>query len=321
MRKTITLLLLLVAATLSAQVDSLKNASLIGQSTRNQKVGQGFQVGFIGSSNDTCQINTKLQYLGSTPSVGKVLTSDANGFATWETPSSGVSIPQSQVSYGTGTGLTSDSLFTRDTSKRTVIAYKPDGTNRIFKLEFTDSLSYINEDGHDTTVWQPRAVLSYGLDSSSQMYSYSALQILDESKVDGSANKIVLGYQSEGGSYGMNYIVEPQFLRLKVRDSITTLKTDYDFYPNTWKMDDKTNDVKIYVNWLSAPDSGHVLSMVGDSAKWQPSSTSQADSVTIYALTPRPGTQYYCTDCSGDGITGRILAYIGAAWRRLTFED
>lgn len=45
------------------------------------------------------------------------------------------------------------------------------------------------------------------------------------------------------------------------------------------------------------------------------------DSASIYALTPMAGTQYYCTDCSGNGITGRIVAFIGSAWRRLLFED
>lgn len=44
------------------------------------------------------------------------------------------------------------------------------------------------------------------------------------------------------------------------------------------------------------------------------------DSVTIYALTPAAGTFQYCTDCTGNGITGRLLGYIGAAWRRFTIE-
>ena len=44
------------------------------------------------------------------------------------------------------------------------------------------------------------------------------------------------------------------------------------------------------------------------------------DSATIYALTPQEGAVYHCTDCTGDGITGRIVTYIGAMWRRLKFE-
>lgn len=45
------------------------------------------------------------------------------------------------------------------------------------------------------------------------------------------------------------------------------------------------------------------------------------DSAFIYSKTPSNGSVVYCSDCSGDGITGRLLSYIGAAWRRLTFED
>ena len=48
--------------------------------------------------------------------------------------------------------------------------------------------------------------------------------------------------------------------------------------------------------------------------------SSGLDSVTIYALTPAPGTVAYCNNCSGSGVTGRIVAYIGSAWRRLTFN-
>lgn len=44
------------------------------------------------------------------------------------------------------------------------------------------------------------------------------------------------------------------------------------------------------------------------------------DSVTIYAKTPPNGTFEYCTNCSGNGITGRLLGYIASAWRRFTIE-
>lgn len=46
------------------------------------------------------------------------------------------------------------------------------------------------------------------------------------------------------------------------------------------------------------------------------------DSVSIYAITPQggEGSQVFCTNCTGNGITGRLLTWIGAAWRRLLFE-
>jgi hypothetical protein len=44
------------------------------------------------------------------------------------------------------------------------------------------------------------------------------------------------------------------------------------------------------------------------------------DSVTIYAFTPAAGTFQYCTDCTGNGIVGRLLGYIGGLWRRFSIE-
>lgn len=75
------------------------------------------------------------------------------------------------------------------------------------------------------------------------------------------------------------------------------------------------------MRYYKSPVNGGVLTSDGSgNAAWQPSATTQLDSASIYALTPTVGTQYYCTNCTGNGITGRIVAYIGAAWRRLTFE-
>ena len=49
-------------------------------------------------------------------------------------------------------------------------------------------------------------------------------------------------------------------------------------------------------------------------------SYAELDSVTIYALTPTKNATVYCSDCTGNGIVGRILSYIGSAWRRLSFN-
>ena len=44
------------------------------------------------------------------------------------------------------------------------------------------------------------------------------------------------------------------------------------------------------------------------------------DSVTIYALSPANGTMTYCNNCTGSGVTGRVVVFINSAWRRLTFN-
>lgn len=55
-------------------------------------------------------------------------------------------------------------------------------------------------------------------------------------------------------------------------------------------------------------------------AQWRYPQPQSIDSVSVYATTPAEGTMVHCNDCTGNGITGRIIAYIGAAWRRLNFE-
>jgi hypothetical protein len=48
--------------------------------------------------------------------------------------------------------------------------------------------------------------------------------------------------------------------------------------------------------------------------------SSGLDSVTLYALTPANGTLAFCNNCTGSGVTGRVLAFINSAWRRLQFD-
>lgn len=55
-------------------------------------------------------------------------------------------------------------------------------------------------------------------------------------------------------------------------------------------------------------------------ASWGVTSFTTSDSATIYALTPANGTSYFCSDCSGSGVTGRIVSYFGSLWRRLKFD-
>ena len=55
-------------------------------------------------------------------------------------------------------------------------------------------------------------------------------------------------------------------------------------------------------------------------ASWQATSFTTSDSATIYALTPANGTTYFCSNCSGSSVTGRIVSYFGSLWRRLKFD-
>lgn len=112
-----------------------------------------------------------------------------------------------------------------------------------------------------------------------------------------------------GGLYmdlaGVLFIASDDYPTFRFDRTKTTLGSIY-YLPDT------TGIFVLSVNGVQ-PDSLGNIDLV--------SSTTQLDSATIYALTPTLGTQYYCTNCTGNGITGRIVAYIASAWRRLTFED
>jgi len=83
----------------------------------------------------------------------------------------------------------------------------------------------------------------------------------------------------------------------------------FTIYPNAVKIVDGTQGA------------GKVLTSDANGlASWQPTSFTASDSATIYALTPANGTTYFCSDCSGDGVTGRIVSYFGSLWRRLKFD-
>ncbi len=69
---------------------------------------------------------------------------------------------------------------------------------------------------------------------------------------------------------------------------------------------------------ITSKGTGKVLtSDASGLATWGVTAFTQSDSATIYATTPTVGTTYLCTNCSGSGITGRIVSYYGSAWRRI----
>lgn len=424
MRKLIaTLFAAICLITAFGQVDSLKNASLIGQSSRNQKVGQGFQIGFVGSSDDTCQINTKLQIVPNA-GEGKVLTSDANGFAYWTNSSSVDTFSGTPVFPS---GIITDTVFTTGGATGQVLILVNDTTgvfanapfvDTIYRLTGKDSIFYVIDGrthaikdsiggGGGLSVWDTSGNNIYnnnsgnvGIGTTTPAYKFQAIDGGSEIKFDSTVIQFnALGPTTNGTTitltpYYVNMYApqtvgwEANYLQFshngliinhidtvtgsgtastieQISDGREALKIrgesnanigvsvighsggnlekglsltgsnfsnigvaatyiggsaggmgsikDIEIYP--------TNGA-LYLSNISA-GAGKVLSDVNGSGKaeWRPSSTTPLDSATIYTLTPDNGTQYYCTDCSGNGITGRIVAFIGAAWRRLTFED
>lgn len=53
---------------------------------------------------------------------------------------------------------------------------------------------------------------------------------------------------------------------------------------------------------------------------WQSVGLVTSDSASIYRLVPTAGATFYCSNCTGTGVTGRVVTYIGGAWRRLKYD-
>lgn len=60
---------------------------------------------------DSIYVDGYLKYSDGNAGAGKVLTSNASGVATWQTPAGGTSAPSNEILYGTGTGTASNSNF------------------------------------------------------------------------------------------------------------------------------------------------------------------------------------------------------------------
>lgn len=99
-----------------------------------------------------------------------------------------------------------------------------------------------------------------------------------------------------------------------------------DVYPTYAQMAvNKTDDAQATGNSLTLDSIGKLNFWSSGSNKFSIDtnglvSYNELDSATIYALTPTKNATVYCNNCTGNGITGRIVAYIGAAWRRLLFD-
>ena len=64
-----------------------------------------------------------------------------------------------------------------------------------------------------------------------------------------------------------------------------------------------------------------IVSNGAQELEFAPSNYTISDSLTIYGLNNvKEFTLISCSDCTGNGVLGRVLLYVQSAWRRLTFE-
>ena len=90
-------------------------------------------------------------------------------------------------------------------------------------------------------------------------------------------------------------------------DSNISLNADSNIYLNANQYTSITGDSGVYIATPKLILDG-ALKMIG------------IDSATLYATSAANGTIRYCSDCTSNGITGKLMMYIAAMWRRLAFE-
>lgn len=106
MKKLLYLFFVLVCGAINAQ--QISNPQQIGQTSRNQSVGRGFWV-----LADTALFTSKI-WIPFGGGNGKVLTSDADGFGTWQTPSIATGTPNQILYFDSAGNVTSDNGFLRN---------------------------------------------------------------------------------------------------------------------------------------------------------------------------------------------------------------
>ncbi len=119
--------------------------------------------------------------------------------------------------------------------------------------------------------------------------------------VESGSNNIGIGNQADVTSPSTNY----------------SCAIGYAAHANSYQMALSDSFLSIKMNLNGAGVGKVLVSNNSNLAVWGVTAFTQSDSATIYATTPAVGTTYMCTDCSGSGITGRIVSYYGAAWRRI----
>ena len=176
-------------------IDNQSRASLVDGQTKALLYGT-FDAA---PANQRLVLNGQLQITQGNPGAGKVLTSDANGLADWETPSSNTpTLTQNQIAYGDASNqMTSspDLTFDGNDFKISTSSTYPDGFLEILDNGGQLKLGDYTNDFHGTyfqindyvpsmkvySTWPTFAGIQYNADYSA---NYTARSLVDKNYVD-----------------------------------------------------------------------------------------------------------------------------------------
>lgn len=255
MKQLLTLLLILIGLSVFAQLDTLKQPATIGQYNRNQMTGRGLQIGRpLAPEVDSCEIWSKL-FIPANAGVGKVLTSNGIGLATWQTPSGGGGAVSDSAWMLTGNEGTDPTVNFIGTIDNVALVFKT-------KNQYSGVIDPINgntvfgKEAYDYTIG--------GLNNTA--IGASAISTLDASS-DGNTgigngcgallstgdNNTLIGYLADASNDTANNIIA-----LGYRASAGN---------NQFAISDSITNVKFNLNGQT---NGYVLTTNGATADWQP---------------------------------------------------
>ena len=383
MKKTALIILLLVAISAAAQ-DTLFNAGVIGQTTRNQKVGKGLQV------TDTLLVNGKARFNGRGVAIGgnyypsaalsitdtskgvlvprltaaqmAAIASPANGLLVYNTSVNafhfwngsawqliGGGIDTTHFGHIVETGGRYGDVYNTQTdfpTKYLGLSGKGAGFWKdapggfmgaiMFDNTITGDSTYVHIGYINTsTFWQVGMSIEEQTDTTNAEVNLNAptINLTASHKVSvNSGQNITLNANTDitlnaNRDITLNANTD---ITLNADSNITlnadsniTLNADSNIYIGASNRINITGDSLVHIETDSVLDlyalgrtyiATPKLILNGALELWA------IDSATLYATSAANGTIRYCSDCTSNGITGKLVMYLGAMWRRLAFE-
>lgn len=357
MKKTALIILLLVAISAAAQ-DTLFNAGVIGQTTRNQKVGKGLQV------TDTLLVNGKARFNGRGVAIGGNYYPSA-ALSITDT-SKGVLVPRLTAAQMAAIASPANGLLVYNTSVNAFHFWNGSAWQLIGGGIDTTHFGHIVETGgrygdmYNTNTDFPTKYL--GMSGKGAGFwkdapgGFMGAFMLDNT-VKGDSTFVHIGYintstlarvgmsiEEQTDTTNANVNLNAPTIELTASDmaidaDTVSINTIHKVIVNSGQNITLNADSNIYIDasnhTVITGDSGVNISTDSLLNIYALDRTYVAtpklilngalelysiDSATLYATSAANGTLRYCSDCTSNGITGKLVMYIAAMWRRLAFE-
>ena len=182
----------------------------------------------------------------------------------------------------------------------------------LYELSANDTINSIGQD------FYPHVAMMAG--PASGLHSIVSLENINY-KSNGSPYFAVFGVIDNSGPLKYAITADTTYIRITASTSQGE-RSRYSFSHNGVYFSNENNGTGYFQTSMGGqPGYNLTLDATGDTATWQPSAYTVSDSVSIYNTAPAVGSSYFCHNCSGNNIPGRVVVFTPAGWRRLAYED